>query len=214
MKRILFLVFCLLVAGCCRQPSITVEQEEAYYSIEGTYRIESIAWDGLPLDLDNDGNSSVDLYDELKGFALVDIGDEAAAVVQSNSLDFPSGVFDGSVSIALPFQGVERSSSSAGGISCAPDGLRWFASLMFVIDLDGAVSFDVISDLGLSDDDHRLDVSYIRDAKLKKTGSGRLQLSADWLFYDYATSSVVTGGVTVSYVRTGLNIHKNALKMV
>lgn len=127
--------------------------------------------------------------------------------------DYTICLFDGSVSIALPFQGVERSSSSAGGISCAPDGLRWFASLMFVIDLDGAVSFDVISDLGLSDDDHRLDVSYIRDAKLKKTGSGRLQLSADWLFYDYATSSVVTGGVTVSYVRTGLNIHKNALKI-
>ena len=136
-----------------------------------------------------------------------------AAVVQSNSLDFPSGVFDGSVSIALPFQGVERSSSSAGGISCAPDGLRWFASLMFIIDRDGTISFDFISDLGLSDDDHRLDVSYVKDAKLKQTGSGRLQLSADWLFYDYATSSVVTGGVTVSYVRTGLNIHKNALKI-
>lgn len=68
--------------------------------------------------------------------------------------DYTICLFDGSVSIALPFQGVERSSSSAGGISCAPDGLRWFASLMFVIDLDGAVSFDVISDLGLSDDDH------------------------------------------------------------
>lgn len=203
MKKILFLFLWLLTTGCNKQPSVTMEQEEAYYSIKGTYRIESISWDGLPLDLDNDGKSSVDLYDELKDFALVDIGNEAAAIVHSNSLEFPSGVFDGNVSIALPFQGVERSHSPAGGICCAPDGLRWAISLMFVIERDGTVLFDDVSDLGLSDDDYRLDVSFVRDIKLKKTDAGRLQLSTDWLFYDYATLSVVTGTVTVSYVRTG-----------
>lgn len=205
MRRIvvLFSVLCLLCTGCYKRPSFTKEQEEAYYSIKGTYCIESISWDGQPVDLDNDGLPSSDLYNELKGFALVDIEDEAAAGVHSNSLEFPGAVFDGCVSIALPFQGVERSSSSA--ISCAPEGLRWHASLMFVIDRDGTVSFDTISDLGLNDDDYRLDVSYVRDAKLQKSGAGRLQLSADWLFYDYATSSVVTGGVTVTYVRTGMD---------
>lgn len=65
LQKITSVILCALICGACAEPKD--DSNDLAASLEGEYEIVEITWTGLPIDINEDGNSERNLLKELQG---------------------------------------------------------------------------------------------------------------------------------------------------
>ena len=163
--------------------------------IEGTYDLEAIAWEGEPVDLNNDGIASKDLLQELLSLPT-NAENNHQAVVTSITLDRSIGA----IGMDLPMQNV----------SIAPNGQYpegWMignmltVSISYHIDSSGSLLVDHFDSVGLPDDDSRIEIKRMKNGTVSFDYKGHMSFKVGYALYDRQSKQLVDGIIQYLFER-------------
>lgn len=183
-----FATVLILVGLCCscKKDRLGLVEETAE-RIEGTYDLVAIVWEGEPLDVNNDGEASKDLFAELMSLPT-NAGNKHQAIVLSLSSDRSTGA----VGMDLPMQNV--------GVT--PDGrypTAWMignllsVNISYQIDSNGIVSVDSFDSMNLPEDDSRVEMKRMHKGTVSFDYNGKMTFRVGYTLYDHQTGQLVDG---------------------
>lgn len=179
-----------MLCSCSEDSSNSVEKTAD--QIEGTYNLIKITWEGKPLDINNDGIVSNNLYPELMSLST-NAGNEHHATVLSFSLDRSKGA----IGMCLPMQNV----------SVTYDGrypTAWMignalpVSISYHIDPNGTLFVDHFDSLNLPENDSRIEMKRMNNGTVSFGFNGHMSFRVGYTLYDHQTGQLVEG--TILYV--------------
>lgn len=185
-RPIFFLVVLSGFLCSCRDHSSDLISETAD-KIEGIYNLEAIAWEGEPVDINNDGIASKDLLQELLSLPT-NAENNHQAVVTSITLDRSSGA----IGMDLPMQNVSIASNGQ-----YPEG--WMIGNMLTvnvsyhIDPNGSLFVNHFDSVGLPDDDSRIEIKRMKNGTVSFDFNGHMSFIVEYTLYDRQSRQLVDG---------------------
>ena len=195
-QYMLLAVMVVLFCSCNKGRLKSVE--ETAERIEGMYDLVAIAWEGEPLDVNNDGEASKDLFAELMSLPT-NAGNKHQAIVLSLSADRSTGA----VGMDLPMQNV--------GVT--PDGrypTAWMignllsVNISYQIDSNDIVSVDSFDSMNLPEDDSRVEMKRMNNGTVSFDYNGKMTFRVGYTLYDHQTGQLVDGIIHYAFERVGL----------
>jgi len=163
--------------------------------IEGTYNLNAILWEGEPVDINNDGTVSKDLYQELLSLPT-NAENKHHAVVTSIALDRSLGA----IGIDLPLQ----------NFSIAPNGQYpegWMignlltVNISYHIDPSGSLFVEHFDSVGLPEDDSRIEIKRMKNGTVSFDYKGHLSFKVEYTLYDRLNRKLVDGVILYLFER-------------
>lgn len=188
-RIILMLTFLLTASTSCHKEKENKISETSEF-IRGTYKLKSIIWEGDPIDLNNDGVQSNDLYVELLSLPANQISawlGTATGNAQRSTV---------SIGLQMPIQGIRVDEF---GDYYGMEGGMWVFSISGTINTDGTI--EATLDRFRVDEYERLDLRTMHNGSVifDMTDKGSYYLRLNAAFYDRLEHKLVEGVVTYGY---------------
>lgn len=187
MERIFWLLLFCAICSCTKESPMP--------DIYGDYVIRNIYWrGGNPVDLDNDGHSSQYLIDELRSLASNDFFYRYSTIYGSNDR--------GGVSFIVPLQNLVLDGETGNVDTLALQGSSFGVSFDFDYS-DGQFEWSTFEsyEFGEGFNTSRYDIVHLKDGHIVSTEKGKIVLSINVSYYDYATESIISGPEEITYMR-------------
>jgi len=179
-------------------------------TIRGRYNVESVTWEGNPIDANNDGLCSNDILEEFKDFLCMTVG-----LIEFATVRIPEA-YDETAIVKIPvfFQDIlyNELDDEFLTIQFPWNGSCGFMLLPYKICRDGSFSF---SKGNLSDDViikewqiyvQGLDKLLTEEGEIIEMGNDRLKVRMLSGFYDFKTQELIQDYVTYVYKRVSYKI--------
>jgi len=164
-------------------------------AIVGNYGLSAIYWEGNPIDVNNDGIASNELYDELMSLPA-NSQDHFEAVV----MDFSNGREDGIIGIWLPMQNV-CDDEQGQYPKVFMTGGNFPVNLSYQINDDGSIITEHYESFGTNEFDSRVEMRSIHDGTVVFDLCGHMTFSVMYTIYDHKTDWLVDGKMHYTFVR-------------
>lgn len=207
--KIKYLLCCaaVLLSGCGKDYSRVIRLTED--SLQGYYVIETIQWQGNPIDLEGDGTANTDLMKEFEGLPNTKDMSFFKTVVDPRFYErdgYCSSCFD------VPLQGLTYSYSYAKDHPDQPYAERYLLGADFNVmvkftieESSGQVNWLHYDSTGRKSDGMKrtdyTDLYELGNGDVIDYGEGRMTLRIDCSYYDYSTKSKVHGPEIITFSR-------------
>jgi len=161
--------------------------------ITGVYELVRIQWEGDPVDVNNDGVASNNLYPELMTLSTNAQNTYQAQVLVSNSSS-------GSIGMYIPLQNVSVTQDGRypKGFMI---GLSFPISLLYHIDSEGRVSVDHFDSLKVPESESRIEMKRMHDGQATFDEHGHFVFTVHNTLYDHVTDQLTDGIITYTYMK-------------
>lgn len=195
-----YLALFVLVTGLfcsCRKESNSNSVKETANMICGTYNLKMIKWEGEPVDVNNDGVASNNLYQELMDLPTnAENKDNYTAQVFLYSEDMSKAT----ISMMLPIQNYSISSDGR-----YPE--VWMIGnplpmhLSYSIDSKGSIQVERFESFNLPESDSRVELKRMKNGTISFDLNEHLTFRTEYTLYDRLTKQLVDGVIQYIYER-------------
>jgi len=197
LKTVVLAILAIVLFGSCKKDSADPIKDVSD-QIYGTYNLKKILWEGEPVDVNNDGISSNNLYQE-----LMDLPTNAGN--KDNHLahvsNFSENMQKATISIRLPLQ----------NFSITHDGRYpevWMIGnaltvfLSYYIDSEGTIQVERFVSHNLPESDSRIELKRMKNGTVLFDLEGHLTFRTEYTLYDRLTKKLVDGIIQYTYEKT------------